>query len=190
MQMKMLQQMTLFPDPPRMWGRVQRRKTTRRRRAAEKSDGRGRHGNSLAAHGSIEAALEGRRAEIVAWVDLHGPCTVRCINEGLFGERADMDLTRPRVTELLGDGRLVECGKVPDHATGRSVMMVDLAGRESRPNAGSSAPAYVCEQCGCGMSMPPPPWAIEEMKPRLLCGACLSGLRVDGRNDADEGMQS
>ena len=131
MQMKM-QQLTLFPDPPRMWGREQRRKTTRKRRAAEKSDGRGRHANSLEAHGSIEAALDGRRAEIVAWVDLHGPCTVRCIRDGLFGEWADMDMVRPRVTELLAAGRLVECGKVPDHVTGRSVMTVDLAGRAGR----------------------------------------------------------
>ena len=136
MKMQMQQQLTLFPDPPRMWGREQRRKTTRRRRAAEKSDGRGRHENSLAARGSIEGALEQRKAEIVAWVDLHGPCTVRCINEGLFGAWADMDLTRPRVTELLAAGRLVELGKVPDHVTGRSVMTVDLAGRESRHNAG------------------------------------------------------
>ena len=135
MKMQMQQQLTLFPDPPRMWGREQRRKTTRKRRAAEKSDGRGRHENSLAARGSIEAAIEGRRAEIVAWVDLHGPCTVRCINEGLFGAWADMDLTRPRLTELLAAGRLVECGKVPDHATGRSVMTVDLAGRGLREDA-------------------------------------------------------
>jgi len=159
MQMQMLQQMTLFPET---WRRQadERRRTARGARPAgtagsRPADGRGRHGNSLAAHGSIEAALEGRRAEIVAWVDLHGPCTVRCINEGLFGKWADMDLTRPRVTELLAAGRLVELGKVPDHVTGRSVMTVDLAGRGSR----------------------------------LLCGACLSGLRVDGRNDADEGMQ-
>lgn len=131
MQMQMLQQMTLFPEPRRDWARAQRRVS--RGGAEARRDGRGRHGNSLEAHGSIEAALEGRRAEIVAWVDLHGPCTVRCINEGLFGAWADMDLTRPRVTELLAAGRLVECGKVPDHATGRSVMTVDLAGRASRP---------------------------------------------------------
>lgn len=131
MQMKM-QQLTLFPDPPRMWGREQRRRTRRQECPRHSADGRGRHANSLEAHGSIEAALEGRRAEIVAWVDLHGPCTVRCIRDGLFGEWADMDMVRPRVTELLAAGRLVECGKVPDHATGRSVMMVDLAGRPGR----------------------------------------------------------
>ena len=131
MQMKM-QQLTLFPDPPRMWGREQRRRTRRQECPRHSADGRGRHANSLEAHGSIEAALEGRRAEIIAWVDLHGPCTVRCINEGLFGAWADMDLTRPRVTELLAAGRLVELGKVPDHVTGRSVMTVDLAGRAGR----------------------------------------------------------
>lgn len=133
MKMQMQQQMTLFPDPPRMWERQreQQRQATRRR-AEARLDGRGRHANSLAAHGSIETALERRKTEILAWVDLHGPCTVRQIRDGLFGEWADMDTVRPRVTELLGDGRLAECGKVPDHATGRLVMTVDLAGRGSR----------------------------------------------------------
>lgn len=131
MQMKM-QQLTLFPEPRRRQADEPRR-TRRQECPRHTADGRGRHANSLEAHGSIEAALDGRRAEIVAWVDLHGPCTVRCIRDGLFGEWADMDMVRPRVTELLAAGRLVECGKVPDHVTGRSVMTVDLAGRASRP---------------------------------------------------------
>lgn len=126
MKMQMQQQMTLFPDPPRMWGREQRRKATRRRRAAEKSDGRGRHENSLAAHEAIESALAGRRAAVLDYVRLHGPCTVRAILEGLFYVGADMDLVRPRVSELLTSRDLVECGKVADTTTGRPVMMVDL----------------------------------------------------------------
>lgn len=131
MQMKMEQQLTLFPEPRRRQA-DERRRTRRQECPRHTADGRGRHANSLEARGSIEAALEGRRAEIVAWVDLHGPCTVRCINEGLFGKWADMDLTRPRVTELLADGLLNECGRAPDHVTGRTVMLVDLAGRASR----------------------------------------------------------
>jgi len=51
------------------------------------------------------------------------------------------------------------------------------------PAPAGCAPAYVCEQCGCGMSMLPPPEAIEEMKPRLLCPICLAGVQFDRHNE-------
>jgi len=73
-----LEQMTLFDDPLRfLSGTVERRRIiTQRRRGAEKRpDGRGRHENSLAAGGDerLQAALTGRRAQIVAWLREHGP---------------------------------------------------------------------------------------------------------------------
>ena len=131
MKMQMQQQMTLFADPSdyamRRAAESRRDKLTQRRRdAAEARDGRGRHANSLAAHDALETALNARRAEIVAWVSLNGPCTVRQIVEGLFGAGADMNLVRPRVTELLNDDRLVEDGSVKDHVSGRPVMLVDV----------------------------------------------------------------
>ena len=124
MKMQMQQQMTLFPEP-RRWNADQRR-GARRQECPRHADGRGRHSNSLAAHDALETALNARRAEIVAWVSLNGPCTVRQIVEGLFGAGADMNLVRPRVTELLNDDRLVEDGSVKDHVSGRPVMLVDV----------------------------------------------------------------
>jgi hypothetical protein len=133
MPMQMLQQGLLFPEPMRDWARKQRRES--RGGAEARRDNRGHHENSLAAHGSLEGALERRKAEIVAWVDIHGPCSIRRILEGLFGAGADMDLVRPRVSELIDDTKLAECGKVADHVTGRPVMLVDLAGRVPRQDA-------------------------------------------------------
>jgi hypothetical protein len=129
-----LTQLTLFPEPPRPWGADQRRRITQRRRGAEKRpDGRGRHDNSLAAHGDarLQAALTGRRAEIVAWLRQHGPATDREIVTGLYYEGADMNLVRPRVTELLDARAVAEVDRVRDAATGMMVRRVAATGGAS-----------------------------------------------------------
>jgi hypothetical protein len=132
--MQMLQQMTLFPEPRRDYTRAERRAA--RGGAVARPDGRGRHDNSLAAHDALARALTGRRAEIMAWLDVHGPATDRQIVEGLFHAGADMNLVRPRVTELLDAGLLAECGKVRDEATG---MMVRRVAAVSNYNTGATA---------------------------------------------------
>ena len=121
----MQQQLTLFPDPPRRWAQHQRRHS---RPACPRPDGRGRHDNSLAGHAGIEHALTGRRAEIVAWLRDHGPATDREIVTGLYFEGADMNLVRPRVSELLDAHALVEVDKVRDAATGMMVRRVAVSG--------------------------------------------------------------
>ena len=97
-----LEQMTLFGDPLRgLGGTVQRRRS---RPSRPRPDGRGRHDDSLSAHGDdrLQHALTGRRAEIVAWLRDHGPATDREIVTGLYFEGADMNLVRPRVTASMG----------------------------------------------------------------------------------------
>lgn len=123
----MIEQLELFGVSRRMEG------PPRRRPRRKTQEGRGSHEHSRAAHARLAASrvLQGRREEVAAWVDLHGPCTVRNILEGLFGAWADMDLVRPRVTELLEAGTLREVGKTRDHATGRLVMLVDMANRSN-----------------------------------------------------------
>ncbi len=121
----MQQQLTLFPDPSRHLASVQRR---RARPARPRPDGRGRHDHSLAAHTGIEHALTGRRAEIVAWLRDHGPATDRQIVAGLYFEGADMNLVRPRVSELLDANALVEADKVRDAVTGMMVRRVAVSG--------------------------------------------------------------
>ena len=126
-----LEQMTLFGDPLRgLGGTVQRRRS---RPSRPRPDGRGRHDNSLAAHGDdrLQRALTGRRAEIVAWLREHGPATDREIVTGLYYEGADMNLVRPRVTELLAARAVAEVDRVRDAATGMMVRRVSVTGGAS-----------------------------------------------------------
>lgn len=122
-------QLTLFPEP-RPWGADQRRRS---RPARAPADGRGRHDDSLAAHGDdrLQRALTGRRAEIVAWLREHGPATDREIVTGLYYEGADMNLVRPRVTELLDARAVEEVDRVRDQATGMMVRRVAATGGAS-----------------------------------------------------------
>jgi len=117
-------QMTLFGEPLHL-ASMQRRRS---RPARARPDGRGRHENSLAARGDagMQTALTGRRAEIVAWLREHGPATDREIVAGLYFEGADMNLVRPRVTELLDACALVEAERVRDAATGMMVRRVSV----------------------------------------------------------------
>lgn len=100
------------------------------RRDARTTDGRGRHADSLAARAALDAeALTGRRAQIVAWLHGHGrPATDREIAHGLFGDGADMNMVRPRISELLDAGALREAGTARDAATGMTVRLVAVKG--------------------------------------------------------------
>ena len=117
-----LKQMTMFSPPPG-WNPC-----PKGRRVARTTDGRGRHENSLAAHDVGCAVRFGRRAEIVAWLNDHGPATDREIATGMFGDRADMNMVRPRLTELLDAGAVVEVDRVRDGVTGMTVRRVAVAG--------------------------------------------------------------
>lgn len=138
----MIEQLELLPAPT-LWASEQRRRSRARKRRQECL--RHLHENSLAARADerLQGALEGRREAVRAWVQAHGPCTVRQILEGLYYAGADMDLVRPRVTELLNAGALHEVGTRADHATGRPVMVVDvdLPGQIIMPFAADDAAA-------------------------------------------------
>lgn len=120
-----LTQLDLFASSARS-GAAEMRRPSRAPRP--RPDGRGRHANSLDAHSSMERVLVGRRAEIVAWLRNHGPATDREIVTGLYYQGADMDLVRPRVTELLDAGVLIEAGNIRDPVTDRIVRRTSLSG--------------------------------------------------------------
>jgi len=83
---------------------------------------------SLAARDNHAAALAGRKALIVDCIRLAKfPMTDRQIKEKLFGESGDMNLVRPRITELIHEHRLIECGEIVDPVTGDTVRRVWLA---------------------------------------------------------------
>lgn len=122
----MIIQTRLFPLPPPSDTALNLASRGRRL-----SGGRGRHENSLAARAEADRSgrLSGRRAQIFEWVSANGPATDREIARGLFGPHADMNLVRPRVSELLAAGRLRELDRVQDSVTGAHVRRVEPSNR-------------------------------------------------------------
>lgn len=112
----MLQQATMFG--------VRDERVKVKRGFAVPSGGRGRHENSLGAHDAIAVELRGRRAEVMAWLRNHGPATDRQVRDGLYGPNADMNMVRPRISELLDARMIREVDRIEDAATGMQVRRV------------------------------------------------------------------
>ena len=90
--------------------------------------GSGRHSYSLASYGEMSAQVEqARKAQIVEWLRKFGPANDRMVRDGLY-PGADMNMVRPRITELLDAGALRECGGRVCPETGRTVRMVAVTG--------------------------------------------------------------
>jgi hypothetical protein len=95
---------------------------------APKSQGRF-NSNSLAAYRSILESLPTRQAEVLAAV-IHlnrrfGAVTDRQVKD--YMEAGDMNAVRPRITELIDAGKIVDVGNCHCGFTGRSVRMVRVA---------------------------------------------------------------
>jgi hypothetical protein len=89
------------------------------------------HENSLAARERHEVEFRGRKGRIIeALRSANRPLTDREILEHLYPEgdprRHDMNLVRPRVTELIHERRLEEIFERPDHRTGERVRVLWL----------------------------------------------------------------
>ncbi len=83
------------------------------------------HENSLEAYRSEEPKLSRRALAILTWITEHGPRTDRQVAQGMgFGN--DMNAVRPRISELIESGKLMEVTsrKCPD--TRKTVRVVDL----------------------------------------------------------------
>lgn len=83
------------------------------------------HDNSRDAYHS-ESERISRRAHLVRnWIAAHGPSTDRDVMAGLG--LPDMNSVRPRCTELVGAGVLVEVGRRRCRVTGKTVRVLDLS---------------------------------------------------------------
>ena len=82
------------------------------------------HVHSLEAVDAKAEDLRGRKAEIVAWLRQYGPATDRQVRDALFGDRGDMNMVRPRITELVKIGVCHEVGSEVDDTTGLHVRIV------------------------------------------------------------------
>lgn len=83
------------------------------------------HDNSIAAYQEERPKLSKRAELIYAWILEHGPRTDREVAQGMgFGQ--DMNACRPRITELIAAGRLMEVCSRRCPATGKTVRVVDV----------------------------------------------------------------
>lgn len=83
------------------------------------------HQHSIDAYHSERPRSSRRLDSVIAWLELHPKQTDREIVEGL-GYR-DMNAVRPRVTEGIDAGRIVEVGEKVCPVTGKTVRIVDLS---------------------------------------------------------------
>ena len=84
--------------------------------------------NSLAAHEKHRDEFRGRKALIMDCVRLaNQPLTVRQIRDRLYGPQADMNLVRPRVSDLVAAKKLMYVHEVEDADTHEWVSQVWLA---------------------------------------------------------------
>ena len=102
-------------------------------RPARARDGREMHEDSLAARECHQERLAGRMLEVWEWLRAHGPATDRECRDALFGAAADMNMVRPRITDLKRLGFVRETGRRIDAATGVPVRVVEAL---SRPPSG------------------------------------------------------
>ena len=88
---------------------------------------RATHCHSLAAHDRHQDAHRGRKQLILECLQVRGkPLTDRQIRD-LICPGGDMNAVRPRITELLRDGRLIEAGEIEDPDSHETVRVVWLA---------------------------------------------------------------
>ncbi len=78
--------------------------------------------NSIETYKALKDHLSGRQAEVYEYIEKHGKCTERQIKDGLGYN--DMNAVRPRVTELIESGLLIEGLKIRDEVTNRPVRTV------------------------------------------------------------------
>jgi predicted HTH transcriptional regulator len=89
-----------------------------------KHDTHSMHENSLAAYYAEEPKLSTRAQAILSWIELHGPHTDREIAHRMGF--AESGAVRPRITELIQAGKLLEVCSRRCEVTGKRVRVVDL----------------------------------------------------------------
>lgn len=93
-----------------------------RDRPASKRPTRALHSHSLAATEHRQDEHKGRKALILDCLRVRGkPLTARQILADLFPGHEDMNLVRPRISDLVRERTLVEAGEIADHRTGETV---------------------------------------------------------------------
>jgi predicted HTH transcriptional regulator len=82
------------------------------------------HANSLAAYHSEADRLSKRAWLVLAYITQNGPKTDRQVMEGMGFK--EPNAVRPRITELVDAGKLVEVRSVKCPRTGKTVRVVGI----------------------------------------------------------------
>lgn len=82
------------------------------------------HQNSIDAFHAQEAKLSRRAEAVLAWITKHGPHTDRQVMHGMGF--LEPNSVRPRITELIDAGKLMEVGDVICPVTHKRVRRVDI----------------------------------------------------------------
>jgi hypothetical protein len=85
------------------------------------------HQNSRAAYEAEDVKLSARAEAVFEWIRQHGPHTDREVMRGMGFQEPNS--VRPRITELIGAGKLMEVCSRRCAITGKSVRVVDLRGQ-------------------------------------------------------------
>lgn len=83
------------------------------------------HQHSIEAFHVERGRLSRRTLRILDWIELHPCVTDREVMHGLG--YSDMNAVRPRITEAVDAGALVEVGEKRCQVTGKTVRVVDLS---------------------------------------------------------------
>ncbi len=86
------------------------------------------HEHSIAAYSQGEATFSRRALQVLAWIRANGRASDRQVMEGL-GFR-EPNAVRPRITELIDRGALLEVGSTTCPVTGKTVRLVNLPARQ------------------------------------------------------------
>ena len=82
------------------------------------------HANSITAYQEEKPKLSKRATAVLAWISENGPHTDREVMEGLGFQEPNS--VRPRITELIEAGKLMEVGDVVCPVTHKRVRRVDI----------------------------------------------------------------
>jgi dihydrodipicolinate synthase/N-acetylneuraminate lyase len=83
------------------------------------------HENSVEAYHAEEAKLSKRATAVLDWITVHGPHTDREVMQGMGF--AEPNAVRPRLTELVDAGKLIEVCTRKCPVTGKRVRVLDIA---------------------------------------------------------------
>jgi hypothetical protein len=121
-----LRQPTLFEfaNDQYVAGLAQRRAQEAALERRQEPPARALHVHSLQAMDAKGEALRGRKAAIQEWLRENGPATDRQVLRGMFPGSDDMNMVRPRITELVVAGLCQETGEVEDPDTHCTVRLV------------------------------------------------------------------